>query len=233
MGRTHVLTGLVGGALAWDAAPGVSTTRDGVLWVAACGGFSLLPDLDQRGTSAARMWGPITQAVARGVGWVARGHRVGTHDILLAPVVAGGVAALAAGHRWPSGVLVAVAVGLGLRGLVVLRVARRLRAWPLNVGLSAGVGWWATGQGQGLPWLPWAVAAGVVAHILGDALTTGRVPVPLLWMRGTKPRWGLPLGDTGTWVEPALSGVSLVWLVVIVGQHHGIDVTDTILRIRG
>ena len=50
-------------------------------------------------------------------------------------------------------------------------------------------------------WVPFAVAGGVVVHILGDALTTSGVPVPGAWLlpvpRRDVPSWGLRWFDTG------------------------------------
>lgn len=54
-------------------------------WVLALGGASLLPDLDTTGSTAAHMWGPPTRLLGGTLGLLARGHRQGTHDLVLAP----------------------------------------------------------------------------------------------------------------------------------------------------
>lgn len=69
------------------------------------------------------------------------------------------------------------------------------------------------------PWLPVAVAGGVLVHIAGDLLTSGGVPVPLTWIRGTTSRVSLGLFPTGSVLErlvvtPALTLELLAVLVL-------------------
>lgn len=64
--------------------------------------------------------------------------------------------------------------------------------------------------------LPYAVAGGVVVHILGDALTDRGVPVPIVWIWNRRATWGLPLFRVGhafesVVVTPALS-LTACWL---------------------
>src|SRR3954451_17600445 len=77
----------------------------------------MLPDLDQEGTTIARMWGPVTDVPAKVVGLVGRGHRWGTHDAVLAPPAFGLLAYAASGAYWSSLLLLALAAGLALRAL--------------------------------------------------------------------------------------------------------------------
>ena len=106
LGHSHATTGLAAGAALLPLAP-VAGTAEQLAWVAAWGGFALLPDLDQgglhwrralprlSGSTVATMWGPVTTALSTAVARIARGHRQGTHDVLLAPLVFGAVTALA------------------------------------------------------------------------------------------------------------------------------------------
>ncbi len=93
LGHSHALSGLATGAVTLPWAP-VQGPVAQASWVAAVGGFSMLPDLDQRGSTISRMWGPVTDLPAGIVGTVARGHRWGTHDAVLALVVFGIVSCL-------------------------------------------------------------------------------------------------------------------------------------------
>jgi membrane-bound metal-dependent hydrolase YbcI (DUF457 family) len=51
-----------------------------------------------------------------------------------------------------------------------------------NLILSWGGAWYLLDHMVNPLWLPWAVAAGVLTHIVGDAITTAGVPTPLLWI---------------------------------------------------
>lgn len=218
LGHSHAMSGLAAGAALLPVAP-VTGVVEQVAWVAAWGGFALLPDLDQGGLSwrgpvprlsgstVARMWGPVTTTLAAGVAVVARGHRNGTHDLLLAPVVAGLLASLAGRHPYSSLVLMALAVGLALQACHVVVPGRVERTVVGNLVISFAAAWWLTGTADvALAWLPWAVAGGVVTHILGDWLTVGGVPVPLTWLDGRPRRVAAGLFRTGAGVEGVLAG---------------------------
>ena len=116
MGHSHALSGLAVGAATLPWAP-VSGPVPQVAWVAAVGGFAMLPDLDQAGSTIGRMWGPISDIPAGLVSRVARGHRWGTHDAVLGPAAFGLLAFLAARATWSSLTLLAVAIGLALHAL--------------------------------------------------------------------------------------------------------------------
>lgn len=225
MGRTHAASGLAAGAvlLPWI---GSSSVPESAAWLTACAGFALLPDLDQRGTTAARMWGPISQAAATVVGFVSRGHRNGTHDAVLAPVVLGGLAWWATRYPTAGMVLVAVAIGLAIRAVAWASKAAKM-PWIINLAISTGAAWWLDGQGITVGWLPTAVVVGVLAHIAGDALTTGKVPVPLAWVGNRKARWGIPLCDTNSWLEPIVTVacvIATVWALVDQSGHNPVTV---------
>ena len=59
LGHSHALSGLAVGAATLPWAP-VSGPVAQVSWVAAVGGFAMLPYLDQPGSTIGRMWGPLT-----------------------------------------------------------------------------------------------------------------------------------------------------------------------------
>lgn len=219
MGRTHTLTGLAAGAITLPLLPEGISAPEQAAWVFVVGGMALLPDLDHPQATVARMWGPLTQTAAHAVETVARGHRQGTHDLLVAAPVFGLL--FAASLLWLPAALVttALAVGLALRALAVALPGDEAVEHPLvNAAASAaGAGWLVTTYG--VPsWLPYAVALGVLTHIAGDAITEGGIPVPLSWLT-VQPR-RLPGGplDTGGVVERYVIAPALLvltgWLVV-------------------
>ncbi len=227
LGHTHAMSGLAAGAATLPLAP-VQGPLEQLAWVAAWGGFALLPDLDQgglhwrgpmprlSGSTVARMWGPVTTALASGVAVIARGHRNGTHDVLLAPLVLGVLAALAGRYPWTSLVLMALAIGLALQACHVVLPGRIERSVVGNLLLSFAGAWWSTRTGEvALEWLPWAVAGGVITHIVGDWLTVGGVPVPLTWIRGRPRRVSARLFRTGAAVEGLLAGAFAATAVVL------------------
>jgi membrane-bound metal-dependent hydrolase YbcI (DUF457 family) len=219
MGHTHALSGLAAGAATLPAAP-VHTLREQLAWTACWGGMALLPDLDMRGTTSARMWGPISTTAATAIGWLARGHRRGTHDFIVAPIAFAALATMAATNRIASLVLLALAIGLALHAVHFVIPGNVERTWPGNLALSGVAAYLLTRDGVDTSWLPLAVAGGVLAHIAGDALTTEGVPVPGTWL--LKPRYrrrfGLSIADTNTWLEPAASlacGAVAVWQLAV------------------
>lgn len=230
MGHNHAAAGLTVGVL---TAPwfGITGPAAVAAWVVAVGGFTLLSDVDTLHSSAARMWGPLSQLMWRPVALMAGGHRWGTHDAVLAPVCFAAAAWIAGRHEWTSAALLAVAIGLALRGLSLCGMGRV--GAPLNLALSASGSWWLTQHGHGMTgaMLPATVALGVITHIAGDALTTCGVPVPIVWIR-TRARVGIPLFTTGGVVEALvvspLLALAFVWLSwkSEVGHHlstYGVD----------
>jgi hypothetical protein len=153
-----------------------------VAWVSAVGGLAMLPDLDQQGSTISRMWGPVTDVPSGVVNAVARGHRWGTHDAVLAPTVLGLLAYAAAWHRWSSLLLLALAIGLALRALHVVIPGRAENTVIGNLVLSWGGAWFILAHSPQPGWLPLAVVVGVLTHIAGDGLTREGVPVPLFWL---------------------------------------------------
>src|SRR3954467_10089726 len=181
LGHSHALSGLAAGAATLPWAP-VHGTVSQVAWVAAVGGFAMLPDLDHSGSTVSDMWGPITDVPSGAVGRFAQGHRCGTHDAILGPLAFGALAVAAANAFWSSLLLMALAIGLALRALNFAIPGRVENTVVGNLVLSWGGAWFLLDHSPNPGWLPWAVALGCLTHIAGDALTTAGIPVPLVWI---------------------------------------------------
>ena len=230
LGRNHVTSGALAGLATLPLAPVQSPAGAGA-WVLGWAGTALLPDLDSHGSSAARMWGPLTQGPAVLIGRLAGGHRWGTHDLLLAPALFAAAAGLASLARAGQLVVMALLLGLILRGLAVTGGDARLRGPGVNLALSCAGAWWLSGSaehGELLAIVPWVVAGGVIVHILGDALTLSGVPVPLLWLVDRRHTWRLGLFRTGGQLELLLVTpvLSIACLVLIFART---DVQDLVL----
>lgn len=207
MGPAHAASGLAAGALTLGVATrfGVEAPLEQLAWVVAWGGFAYLPDLDQRGSTAGSVWGPPTRLLSRAVGFLARRHRGGTHDVVVAPVVFGALAAVAADQPWSAFAVLALGIGLALHAIAQLIPGGAEKTALGNLALSLLGAWWLTRHGISLPWLPVAVAGGVLTHIAGDALTTDGVPVPFTtWLRRKPLTVGLRLFRAGRGPEPLL-----------------------------
>ncbi len=228
MGFNHVSCGLIAGLATLPLAP-VSGAAEQTAWVLAFGGASLLPDLDTTGSTAARMWGPPTRLLGAAIGTLARGHRQGTHDLVLAPLVAGLVVLLATLHPLTLGLVLALTTGLALRGLALAGMGRF--GATSNLLISVSTAWWLVTHGaQNVHALALVIAGGVLVHILGDLPTREGVPVPLAWLFGVRRRIGLDLFRVNSPLEhlvvaPALSLLGLVLL----SQQTGIHDIDTLL----
>lgn len=183
MGRTHSILGAtLGLALATPLAGQVLHRPLGVAELAAftlaTAGYSLLPDFDHPQATLARTLGPVTRAIATGVGAVSGGHRKGTHTVWFAAITVG-VASVLCTSFGRDGALPLLFLGY-FTALMVLRIAPRggsglgelvyaAEAAGLTAATDHWVGsWW---------WLPWAVGMGVIWHIAGDILTTEGVPI--------------------------------------------------------
>lgn len=228
MGYNHVSCGVIAGLATLPVAP-VHGPAAQTAWVLAFGGASLLPDLDTTGSTAARMWGPPTQLLGAALGAIARGHRQGTHDLVLAPVAAGLLVLLATLHPLTLGIVLALTTGLALRGLALSGAGRI--GTTTNVLISVATAWWLVTHGvQDVHALALVVAGGVLVHILGDLPTREGVPVPIAWMFGVRHRIGLDLFRVNSSLEhflvaPALSLIGL-WLL---SSHLGIHDVDTLM----
>lgn len=175
LGHSHATSGSLAWAGAVCLAPMVGVYPH---WGAITAGLvstagaALLPDLDHPEATIAHCLGPLSRALAVLVNRVSGGHRHATHSLLacaLTPLTVWAGDAVF-GRPFTIGVLF-VLFALGIRalrlapGLVALTAAgASVSAWFLLPDLS---------------WLPWSVAAGMLAHLGGDCLTPGGCP--LLW----------------------------------------------------
>ncbi|MFY1595508.1 metal-dependent hydrolase [Micromonospora sp. WMMD737] len=213
LGRTHVLsavTGWVAGCATATAAGWPSDPTVIAVGGVVAAGCALLPDIDHPEATISTSLGPITGALAAGIGWLAGrtrgwtcrhcaagpargGHRAVTHTGLFA-VLAGVVLSVAA-WRWPAVGPVVVWLATALTGRAMLPRRRRRNLAVAGyatlvtalAATTAGPGWW---------WIGLPMAWGTLAHSLGDAATLSGSP--LLWpirVRGCRwtpvgtPRW--------------------------------------------
>ena len=215
LGHSHALSGLAAGAATLPWAP-VTGTAGQAAWIAAAGGFAMLPDLDQRGSTISRMWGPLTDAPAGAVGLIARGHRAGTHDAVLAPIGFGLLAYVASWNFWSSLLVLALAIGLALRALHFVIPGRAENTVIGNLVLSWAGAWWLLAHIPSPGWLPYVVAVGVLTHIVGDALTCGGVPFPLLWILNGGRLAFFPLRTGATFEKALLAPAFLLATIVFI-----------------
>ncbi len=230
LGHSHALSGLAAGAATLPWAP-VDGTVAQVAWVAAAGGFAMLPDLDHSNSTVSDMWGPVTDVPSGAIGRLAGGHRWGTHDAVLAPIAFGALALAAANLFWSSLVLLTLAVGLALRALHFVIPGRAENTVVGNLALSFGGAWLLLAHMPLPTWLPWAVALGVLTHIAGDLITKQGVPLPVLWLARRK-RIALTPMRTGTTLEKAVLAPAFLLVAVwfLYDNTAARDVVDPYLQ---
>ena len=239
-GRTHAATGLAIGALTLPLTH-IHSPAAVLAWTAAWGGAALLPDFDQggitwhddsflakpTGSTVVTMWGWVSWAPARLIGKLAGGHRWGTHDPLLAPLVVALLAFIAS--RWEPAqmALLAIVLGAALRACAPYIPGQLENSAAGNLALSLTGAWLLTFHASfALPWLPAALAGGTLVHIAGDAITRGGVPRPLATLTslvtGRRARISLNLFSTGNpaWETP-IAAVSAVVTVAILARSTG------------
>ncbi|MFF3598653.1 metal-dependent hydrolase [Kitasatospora indigofera] len=186
MGHSHAVSGamLYAGSAPFLPPLLLHTTlqpADILMGTVLCAGAALLPDLDHHDGTIANFLGPVSKVLCRFVAWISGGHRHATHSLLF-------VALMGAGS-WAGVTFVGRNFTLGLTFflLALAIVALRLHppgdgpaSWITIIGLAA-LG--TAGMNKWLPsapgWLPYAVALGTLAHLLGDCLT--KKGAPLLW----------------------------------------------------
>jgi len=208
MGRDHARLAAAPAlalAAAWHVPPAET------LVAAACvAGAGCLPDLDKPGSSVARLFGSASEAISAATNRWCGGHRQASHSLLAAALVGGLVEVL--GLLRVHGVSLGV-VPLGICAALCLRVLLPWAFRPghiVSLGLAALVAWWSVDH-LSVVWLPLWVAAGYVLHLVGDALTSGGVPLFWPWQR----RVALPLlGHTNSLRERVL-GIALLLVVVL------------------
>ena len=251
MGVSHAATGAAVWFLAAAAVPSTFGAVSGVdgpgLAVGAlvAAGAALLPDVDHRHGTIARSLPPLSSIAARVTEKLSGGHRQGTHSLVglalsvfLASLVAhvrrdvGGYGELNVG----AGVAAVLLSAFAIRALELVK--GRVLMWLTSLALAAVVVFFGA---DNWVWFPAAVAVGYAAHLLGDLVTTGGIPV--LWPFVLKPpAWwrkvpllsdvwksngaiSIPLlGDAGSTREKILTSLVTAWMVwVAVYQWGGVN----------
>ncbi len=157
-------------------------------------GAALVPDADHRHATIAHSLPPLSNIMCRQVGKLSGGHRHGTHSILgLAVFVA--IAALAGmwtvelprhGTIFPgAGILAVLLASFAAKVLKIIPDTMRKFPWLVGIAVGFFVTFFAPQEEY---WFPLAMGLGVMAHIVGDMMTTGGCN--LLWpLRIRPPRW--------------------------------------------
>jgi membrane-bound metal-dependent hydrolase YbcI (DUF457 family) len=218
LARDHALSGLIvwlGAGPAFAQMVHHPLTVEQMLLGAACAtGAAGLPDLDEPGSSPARSLGVASQAVSHGIRELAGGHRRATHSIV---ALCGGLLLT----WWATGSTAGVrgeaqAVIIGVLCLLAFQMMgpRIVHGHTLAGAAVGGAAGYLAVTHPALMgvWLMWAFVGGMAAHIAGDALTHGGVP--LLWP--AKPRWGLHLMKTGGPLERLLGLAMAIGALVLV-----------------
>lgn len=215
MGKNHARTGVAAVAVlgtagvAWQWMPAVAAVP--ALAAGIIVGGSVMPDLDVRGATVTRSFGPATEVIsaltrvsARAVYTISRGagdpkrrraHRLLTHTAagnLLAGLLLATVCSIGTAHGpLPAAIAIGLVVGIGAYALD--------KGWKWLAALVAGVLAYAT-PGVDTTWIwAWggALALGCAVHCLGDSCTVQGTPYwwPLGGDRRNRKwitRWVLP-----------------------------------------
>ena len=141
-------------------------------------GAAMLPDADHHNATIAHSLPPLSNAMCAGIGKVSGGHRHGTHSVL-GIIVFVAVAWLAGlwtietdlfGTIYPgAGVLSVLLVAFAAKALKI--IPDRMRKSPWAVGLAFGL-FITVFAPEEQGWFPLAMGIGVIAHIVGDMMTT-------------------------------------------------------------
>jgi membrane-bound metal-dependent hydrolase YbcI (DUF457 family) len=192
-----------------------------ILGTVIAAGAALLPDLDHHDGTIANFLGPVSKILCRFVAWISGGHRHATHSLLFVALVAAGTwAGIHYVGRWFTLGLTFFLLALAVRALNLCPPGHGFAAWGTIV-VVAGVA--TVVIDRFIPsepgWLPYAVALGTLAHLLGDCLT--KQGAPLLWPH--KERYELVLiQHSGNNVETkvlvpimGLATVALLWFTAL------------------
>lgn len=251
MGAAHAVTG----AAAWLAVAGTVTGTLGLVdhvdgpalavGTVVAAGAALLPDIDHHNGTIAHSLPPVSNWAARISQRLSGGHRQGTHSILGLMVAVFGAFAVGPlqGRVGDLGILhVGSGVGAVLLSAFALRALRltkgKVGAWSASLALAVTV---VVYGADNWLWFPAAVGIGYLAHLLGDFITAGGIPVfwpivvkPPTWWRKTpllSAVWrangnlALPvLGRTGSVIEWLLVTLLTSWFTfTAVRQWAGIN----------
>lgn len=196
----HTVSGVPVAVWTLPLAP-VAGPAGAAVWVASVVGFTLAPDVDHPAATAANMWGPVSRVPSRFLS-----HRGFTHQVPglalavvtvwaattgnVAPLVASLAGAAGHGHPAELGAAVGAWALLAVLAVTVGLVLAAFRCpWLVNLPVSwvaAAVVVWA---GLPLAWLPWAVAAGVATHVVGDRVPGRFEPVAVVVCLAATAAW--------------------------------------------
>lgn len=182
LGRTHATSGAVAVLALVPVLREHGVAVDGwAIPVAAVvgAGAAMLPDLDHRHGTIARSVGPVSWFVSRVVGAASGGHRNGTHSLLGIACFIGFAALLTQIGGLPLGLFLAFlfAVASAALRLNMVRATVGHTVMCLVVGALLARG--ALMDSFQVEVVPWAVAIGASAHVLGDMATVQGCP--LFW----------------------------------------------------
>lgn len=194
MGRTHALTGILGGIGVTYAI--TLSVPGAIVGTALCAGAALVPDIDHKDSTITKTFGPVTKIASVIVRHASGGHRWGTHSILGIAAI-GAIAQYGVMHRHeiiPAGILCFL-MALSLAGAIRLF---GIPGWfddlapiPVVIGI---VGFTSVP----LDMVPFALMLGCAIHVAGDLVTKGGCP--LLWPFSRK-RYKLDLFKTDGFTE--------------------------------
>lgn len=194
MGRSH----LVSGVLAWEvvALETHQTPAQMITGLVLVPCAALLPDIDHRGATVSRTYGPVTAGASWVIAKLSGGHRNGTHSAF-GVLMLGALLQACALHRtalWSQVLLCAVLIPTLAAGVRVFRI----RGWVDDMAAVPLVIGTVFLSGINLQAVPIAMMTGCAVHIVGDCLTNSGCPI--LWPL-TKDRFSLRLFKTGKWFE--------------------------------
>ena len=184
----------------------------GDAWLASAAavcGASILPDIDEPGSSVSREFGFVSRSFSAGVNKVSGGHRKLTHSLLGLGIVTLPFL-LATSERSAGAVVFGLLAASAWRILMPWWMAARKLFLPF--GVVAGYLFYAKHPFSGL-WLVALVAIGWVIHMLGDFLTSGGIP--LLYPKRERESWPI-FGNTGSGREKVFA-ICLLLVTVAVG----------------
>lgn len=216
MGHSHAVSGLLGWVVVSPVLISQGWVPGQVATVAAGGviaaGAGLLPDADHPSASISRSLGPLTQGIARVVSALAGGHRKWTHTIWFVLLV---FAIAYFGGRF-LGEMFALITTFFMAALALDALHIKPRKHPvlgtvILSGIVTAIVAWISPAGD-YSWIAWPLALGALAHLLGDLITPGGLP--LLPMKG---RFSLPiLPSTGGFMETRLLTPVMVLAVFVI-----------------
>lgn len=217
MGGTHALSGVAAALAATpliEAAYRPLTLPELALAAVLGAGAAMVPDLDHPHATFARTYGPLTRVLSWVVSRVSGGHRNGTHSLLGVLVFTAGAWA-ATLSPVAAGVVVWLLAGVAARAFGVSAPVHPVLTETVNAIMVAAATVALVAFAPHLLWvLPWCVAAGTLAHIIGDCVTgTG---CPLAWPL-SQYMVGVPLVDTGGKRETYLVVPALALGVLVLG----------------